>query len=81
MYSTFVTSLHILANAFIGLRSDVTNRLKLPCILVSYCIKLKLRCQPYEKGRSIKERPFVLCDYFYAHTFVFLLYLILITHL
>lgn len=46
MYSTFVTSLHILANAFIGLRSDVTNRLKLPCILVSYCIKLKLRCQP-----------------------------------
>mgnify|MGYP000297879793 len=46
MYSTFVTSLHILANAFIGLRSDVTNRLKLPCILVSYCIKLELRCQP-----------------------------------
>jgi len=46
MYSTFVTSLHILANAFIGLRLDVTNRLKLPCILVSYCIKLELRCQP-----------------------------------
>ena len=52
MYSTFVTSLHILANAFIGLRSDVTNRLKLPCILVSYCIKLKLRCQPYKKAVS-----------------------------